>query len=195
MIELSKVRLGALIGIFVAIAFASCNRQPDTGTKVPPSNANTNDTRISPSTNSSGPGARLDRFVGSWGGYAGKTTAVSGQVGLDSRWMKVTVKQVSPGSIALDGDIWQAKATLKYDATSDKYLLTFAAEDFPQVTEMPMTFSEADGFSGTSMFTNKGKEFKAKATIKDDKGESEWKMNVTQAKDMWNMTIRLGKAQ
>ena len=200
MIEPTKSSLRVfVISILAVIAFVSCGGPRDTSTKGGPSNTNPNDKSANLSTNSSGPGdsnlARLDRFVGTWGGYAGRSTAVSGQVGIDSRWMKVTVKQVTRGTVGLEGDVWEAKATLKYDPASGNYLLSFGAEGFPQVTDLPLTFSEADGFSGATTFKNNGKEFKAKATIKDDKGESEWRLGVTQGKDMWNLTIRLGKEQ
>jgi hypothetical protein len=200
MIEPTKSSLRAfVICIFTVIAFVSCGGPSNTSTKGGPSNTNPNDKPANLSTNSSGQGdanlARLDRFVGTWGGYAGRSTSVSGEVGIDSRWMKVTVKQVTPGTVGLEGDVWEAKATLKYDPTSGRYLLSFGAEGFPPVADLPVTFSEADGFSGATTFTNNGKEFKAKATIKDDKGESEWRLGVTRGKDMWNLTIRLGKEQ
>jgi hypothetical protein len=200
MIELTKSSLRAfIIGIFTVIAFVSCGGPRDTSTKGGPSNTNPNDNPANLSTNSSGQGdgnlARLDRFVGTWGGYAARSTSVSGQVGIDSRWMKVIVKQATPGTVGLEGDVWEAKATLKYDTSSGKYLLSSQAEGFPQVAALPLTFSEADGFVGATTFTNNGKEFKAKATIKDDKGESEWHLVVTQGKDMWSLTIRLGKGQ
>jgi hypothetical protein len=199
MIEPTKSSLRAFVSICTMIAFASCGRLSGTRTESGSSNTNLNDSSANLSTNSPRQGdgnlAKLDRFVGTWGGYASRSTSVSGQVGIDSRWMKVTVKQVTPGTVGLEGDVWEAKATLKYDAPSARYLLSFGAEGFPQVADLLLTFSETDGFSGATTFTNNGKEFKAKAAIKDDKGESEWHLGVTQGKDMWNLTIRLGKEQ
>jgi hypothetical protein len=200
MIEPTKASLRIFVSICTVIAFVSCGGLSGTRTKGGPANTNLNNTSANLSTNSPTQGdanlVRLDRFVGTWGGYAGKSTSISGQVGIDSRWMKVTVKRVTPGTVGLEGDVWDAKASLKYDATAARYLLSFGAEGFPQVADLPLTFSETEGFSGATTFTNNGKEFKAKATIKDDdKGESEWHLGVTQGKDMWNLTIRLGKEQ
>lgn len=199
MIEPTKLSLRFLIGIFAVLALVSCGRPSATGTKDSPSNLNPKDNPANLSANSSGQGAdslaRLDRFVGTWGGYSSKSTSISGEIGLESRWLKVIVKQVAPGTVGLEGDIWGAKATLKNDTSSGSYLLSFEAEDFPQVADLPLTFSEAEGFTGAKTFTNNGKEFKAKATIKDDKGGSEWGLGVTQGKDKWNLTMRLGKEQ
>ena len=191
----TKSRLRIFASLIIVGALASCGAPSDKKTEGNGANANANQNAANVPAKSSGPAARLDRFVGSWGGYAGRTTAVSGKVGLDSRFMKSVVKQAGPDTVALEGDIWQAKATLKYDTNSQKYLLSLTAEDFPQISDLPMSFSDSDGFSGDTTFTNKGKEFKAKATIKDDKGASEWHLNVTQGKDMWGLTIRLGKEQ
>ena len=201
MTEPTKLSLRAfVISTFAVMALVSCGGGlSDTKPKGGPSNTNPNDNPANLSTNSSGQGAgslgRLDRFVGTWGGYASKSTSVSGEVGLESRWMKVTVKQVTPDTVGLDGDVWGAKATLKYDTSSGRYLLSFGAEGFPQVADLPLSFSEAEGFSGATTFTNNGKEFKATATIKEDKGGSDWRLSVTQRKDMWNLTIHLGKEQ
>lgn len=119
---------------------------------------------------------------------------MSGKVGIDSRFMNVVVKQSSPGAVALEGDVWQAKALLRYDAGGDRYLLNLEAEDFPKVAELPMKFSDSDGFAGETTITHKGKEAKATATIKDDdKGQSQWNVKVNQGKDMWSVTIRLGR--
>ena len=174
--------------VLAAIVLTGC-----AGRSGPAAQANTNASQATTTAKSSGPGARLDRFVGSWGGYAGRSSAVSGQVGIDSRFMNIVVKQSSPGAVALEGDVWQAKGGLRYDAGSDKYLLSFEAEDFPKVSDLPMKFSEADGFSGETTLTHKGKEAKATATIKDDKGQSQWGVKVNQGKDLWSVTIRLGK--
>jgi|SRR5688572_30047343 len=194
LMKLTRSSLKALICIFAVMALLSCGPASDTGTKGSASNTNPKDNP------SAGQGAgslgRLDRFVGTWGGYSSKSTSISGEVGLESRWVKVVVKQVSPGTVGLEGDVWGAKATLKNDQGSEKYLLSFEAEGFPQVAELPLSFSDADGFFGDTTFTNKGKEFKAKATIKsDDKGGSEWGLGLTQGKDKWNLTMRLGKEQ
>jgi hypothetical protein len=200
MTEPTTSGLRTLISILALLALVSCGRPSDTGTKGSPSNTNPKDNPANLSTNSSGQGAdtpgKLDRFVGTWGGYSSKSTSISGEVGLESRFMKVIVKQVAPGTVGLEGDVWGARATLKNDTSSGSYLLSFEAENFPQVAELPLTFSEADGFIGARTFTNNGKEFKAKAAIKnDDKGGSEWGLRVTQGKDKWNLTMRLGKEQ
>lgn len=200
MMKANKSRLRVLISIFILITFAGCSRPSDIGTISDPSNTKTNDNLANLNTNSSGPPgesnlARLDRFVGSWGGYAARSTVVSGKAGIDSRWMNVNAKRVTPDAVGLEGDVWQTKASLKYDKSTEKYFLSIEAEDFPRVAELPMTFSETEGFSGETTFKYKGKEYKAKATIKDNKGASEWHASVTQGKDLWNLTIRLGKEQ
>jgi hypothetical protein len=53
-----------------------------------------------------------------------------------------------------------------------------------------MTFSETEGFAGETTFKNGGKEGKATATIKDDKGVSESQMKLAQGKDYWSYHIR-----
>ena len=190
MSNLNPTRLGSLASVLIVIAVAiNC------GKKTEGSQPNTNANSETAASKSSGPAARLDRFVGDWGGYGGRTSAVSGKVGLDSRFIKTNVKRTSGDSLTLIGEKWEIKATLKYDNDSQKYLLSLAAEDFPGVTNVPMTFSETDGFSGETTFKNGSKEFKGTATIKDDKGAAEWQVKLTQGKDFWNLHIRLGKDQ
>src|SRR5204863_7171452 len=128
---------------------------------------------------SSGSAARLDRFVGECGSYCSRASAVSGQVGIDSRFMKTKVKKTSADAVSIEGDVWKAKCILRYDSSSQKYLLSFSAEDFPGITDVPMTFSETEGFAGEATFKNGGKEAKATATIKDDKGVAELHMTLT----------------
>lgn len=109
--------------------------------------------------------------------------------------MKTTGKKTSADSVLIESDIWMAKGILRYDNSSQKYLLSFTAEDFPGFTELPMSFSESDGLSGETTFKNAGKEYKVTATIKDDKGASDWQMKMTQGKDFWSLHTRLGKDQ
>ena len=146
-------------------------------------------------TTSSGPGAKLDRFVGEWGAYSSRSSSVSGKVGLDSKFVKTTVKKTSGDAVMLEADSWLAKGALRYDSASQKYLLSLTAEDFPGLNNLPMTFSDSDGFSGETTFKNGDKEYKATATIKDDKGASQWEAKVTQGKDFWSLRLRLGKDQ
>jgi hypothetical protein len=155
--------------------------------------ANANANQAASTQPSSGPGARVDKFVGSWGGYSGRSSAVSGQVSLDSRFMNTVVKQTGPGAVIFEGDIWQAKGSLRYDAAADKYLLSFEAEDFPKLTDVPLKFSGAEGYAGEATLSQKGKEAKATVTIKDEQGTSHWSMRVNQGKDMWSFRIALGK--
>lgn len=181
----TRVQLAILTGSLLAICFPGCTKKSvdSTNHEAAPGNA----------TAHSVPATRLDAFVGQWGGHAGRSSAVSGKIGLDSRFMKTTVKKISAEAILLEGDIWSAKGTLRFDNDTQKYLLSFTAEDFPGVTNIPLSFSDSDGFSGESTFKNAGKEYKATATIKDDKGVSDWQIKVTQGKDFWSLTVRLGK--
>jgi hypothetical protein len=155
---------------------------------------NTNGSPAAQNQPSSGPGARVDRFVGSWGGYSGRSSGVSGQVSMDSRFMNIVVKQTAPGAVSVEGDIWQAKGGLRYDSGSDKYLLSFEAEDFPKLTDVPLKFSDTEGYSGESTISHKGKDATTTVSIKDDdKGRSQWSLRVNQGKDMWSLRFTLGK--
>jgi len=140
--------------------------------------------------------ARLDRYVGSWGGYSGRSTSISGAVDLTSAWVKVVARKTTPGAIELEGNLWGAKAALKYDKTSARYLLSWSADGFPPVVELPVQFSKPAGFAGAATFTCNGKECEAKAAIKEEKdGGSEWTLVVTQGKDNWRLRLSLGKGQ
>src|SRR5581483_8509416 len=105
---------------------------------------------------------------------------------------KTTVKKIFAGAVLLEGDYLSAKSNLRFGNDTQKYLLNFTAENFPGVTNIPLSFSDSEGFSGESIFKNAGKEYKATATIKDDKGVSNWQIKVTQGKDFWSLTVRLG---
>ena len=140
--------------------------------------------------------ARLDRYVGSWGGYSGRTTSISGSIDITSAWMKVGVRKTTPDAIELEGNLWGAKAVLKYNKTSAKYLLSWSADNFPPVVDLPVQFSEPAGFVGAATFACKGKECEAKATIKEGKdGGSEWELIVTQGRDKWHLSLGMGKGQ
>src|SRR3989442_14932298 len=77
--------------------------------------------------------ARLDHYVGSWGGYSGRTTRISGAIEITSAWAKVGVKKTISDAIELEGNLWEAKAILKYDKASARYLLGWSADGFPPV--------------------------------------------------------------
>jgi len=172
-----------LIAIVVAGSGCKKNQSGPANTASQPGNT----------TTSSGPGAKLDRFVGDWGSYGSRTSSVSGKIGLDSKFVKTTVKKTSGDAVMLEGDSWLAKGALRYDPATQKYLLSLTAEDFPGVNNLPLTFSDSEGFAGETTFKNGDKEYKATATIKDDKGSSLWEIKVTQGKDFWSLRLRLGK--
>ena len=139
--------------------------------------------------------ARLDRYVGSWGGYSSKTTSISGLVNLTSAWVDLVAKKAAPNAIELQGKPWDVKAALRFDKASGKYLLGWSAEGFPPVADLPVQFSEG-GFTGIATLTCNGKECQAEATIKEtDGGGSEWTLVVNQSKDRWSLRLRLGKGK
>ena len=140
--------------------------------------------------------ARLDHYVGSWGGYSGRTTSISGSIDITSAWVKVGVKKTTSDAIELEGSLWGAKAALRFDNTSAKYLLSWSVDGFPPVVDLAVQFAEPAGFVGAATFTCKGKECEAKATIKEGKdGGSEWELVVTQGKNKWRLSLGLGKGQ
>ncbi len=141
------------------------------------------------------PSAKLDRYVGSWGGYAGRGITLSPDITADSAWMNVVVKKTAPDTIALQGSIWGAKATLRYDKSSSKYLLGWEADQFPPVADLPLQFSEQDGFSGSMTISYKGNPAEVKATIKNKGEESDWGIEITQGRNRWSMSLTLGKGE
>ncbi len=140
----------------------------------------------------------LNRYVGKWDGFAVKSTAsdVSGSGNIESRRMQIVVTQPSPGIVELRGNIWDVTATLAQETRgTGKYSLSYKADYLPQVTAMPLSYSGTDGWSGTVTFTKDGKQFEAKASIKEMNGESKWTLEVKQATTGWGLIMSFGKAQ
>ncbi|HTP86626.1 MAG TPA: hypothetical protein VMJ34_06755 [Bryobacteraceae bacterium] len=137
--------------------------------------------------------AQLDQYVGEWGGYAGWSTSISGQVDLTSRFVKTTVKKTSAGAIELTANQWGAKAAMRFDKAAQKFLLNWSADGFPAVTDVPL-MEAAGGFTGTSTFACDGGECRATAEIKPkDGGGSDWEMVVTRGRDRFRVSLTLGK--
>lgn len=146
--------------------------------------------------------AKLESFIGKWGGYTGSRSTISGSVDIQSRYMHVAVTKSKLGALDLTGtvvgmtraepDTTVLKATLRFDKKAGKYLLSYTAKG-PSVTDLPLTYTEAEGFSGTMSFTREGKEFTATATIKDKKGVPEWELGCSQGRDSWSFRFGLAK--
>lgn len=131
--------------------------------------------------------ARLDRFVGTWKGFAAKSSPGD----ISAQAMGVDVKQPSRGTLALTAG-WGVDATLVYDAKSGKYLLSVKSDIMPDFKDLPLNFSESEGFSGESAWTADGKEYTAKATIKEKEGKSEWSVTIHQKNEKFGWVLDLG---
>ncbi len=139
---------------------------------------------------------RINHYVGNWGGYASKSSSISGSVDITSAWVDIVAKKTTSGAIELVGNPWGVKAALKYDKTSARYLLNWSVDGFPPVKELPVQFSEPAGFAGTVKLMVNGKEAEAKATIEEEKdGGSKWTLDITQGKDKWGLRLSLGSGK
>ncbi len=137
--------------------------------------------------------AQLDQYAGEWGGYGGWSTSISGKIDLTSRFVITTVKKTGEDAIELTANQWGAKAVLRFDKAAQKFLLSWSADGFPSVTDVPLA-EKAGGFTGASTFACEGGQCKATAEIAPKKdGTSEWEMVVTRGRDRFRVSLTLGR--
>ena len=91
--------------------------------------------------------------------------------------------------------LWGVGATLKYDAKTGKHLLSVKSKFMPDFKDLPLNYSDSDGFSGETAFSADGKEYKATATIQEKEGESKWLITVKQNNEKlgWSFSLGFGK--
>jgi hypothetical protein len=129
--------------------------------------------------------ARLQRFKGEW--MLGTTYQSRPAVAVTSG--VVNVAQPTPDSVSFKSSLQlgsgpyatQAEelvVTLRYDAARKQYFLDAKLANGMTIKDMPMTYSDADGYAGKGTARGSaGGEMSAEATVKNEK-EKEHKWNI-----------------
>lgn len=154
--------------------------------------------------NSSAPGApgasttspevsRLERFKGEWS----TSSMVRESPNVTMQFGNTTITQPTPNAVTFKcslptsmsqfgpGPSEDYEVTLRYDAGQKTYLLDAKLGSGSSIKDLPMTYSETDGYAGKGKATGSKGEMAAEATIKNDKEKAEghiWSITLTDDK-------------
>ena len=138
--------------------------------------------------------AKVAAFVGGWGGYGSVGTSISGNVQLQSKFIKTNVVAVKDG-IEIKSEVQAMTCSIVADAKLGKYVLSFSADGFPAFKGLPLSYSDSGEFSGTLAYSVDGQAYTATATIKRTGSDPnpEVEVEATRGKDRWWMRFPFAK--
>ncbi|HEY3025879.1 MAG TPA: hypothetical protein VGJ55_07005 [Pyrinomonadaceae bacterium] len=136
-------------------------------------------------------GVGLDQFVGTWKA----THTIADTRGIRISTGTLTVKQPAADTVSLgesssvvtgvgpfgvpNTETKSFELSLKKVA-ADKYLLNFKVDSEAVLTDLPLSYSDSDGFQGRQMVTLDGKEQPMTASIKKQGSGYVWKISAEQ---------------